>query len=147
MVSDDVHSEPVMTVEMRKDHDQKTFTADIESMRLPQPALASIPAALRYLGSPSRSKFYADLLPQLEVVRFGSRTFVTYKSLDSLIARHRQSTPSASVVATPRDCGDSAIGSPASGAPKGPAEGGRPLGGGAAGKSTRQPRQRGSSAQ
>jgi hypothetical protein len=55
-----------------------------------QPALADIPSAIDYLGRPSRSKFYADLLPHLDVVRFGSRTFVTVESLDRLIAAHRR---------------------------------------------------------
>jgi hypothetical protein len=55
-----------------------------------RPALADIPGAINYLGRPSRSKFYADLLPHLDVVRFGSRTFVTMESLDRLIATHRQ---------------------------------------------------------
>ena len=55
-----------------------------------RPALADIPAAIDYLGGPSRSKFYADLLPLLDVVRFGNRTFVTVESLDRLIAdNHR----------------------------------------------------------
>jgi hypothetical protein len=56
-----------------------------------RPALADIPGAIDYLGKPSRSKFYADLLPYLDVVRFGSRTFVTVDSLDRLIAANRQS--------------------------------------------------------
>jgi hypothetical protein len=51
-----------------------------------RPALADIPSAIEYLGKPSRSKFYADLLPQLDVVRFGNRTFITFASLDRLIA-------------------------------------------------------------
>jgi hypothetical protein len=54
-----------------------------------RPALADIPGAIEYLGGPSRSKFYADLLPQLDVVRFGNRTFVTVESLDRLIAANR----------------------------------------------------------
>ena len=36
-----------------------------------RPALADIPGAIEYLGGPSRSKFYTDLLPRLDVVRFG----------------------------------------------------------------------------
>jgi hypothetical protein len=55
-----------------------------------RPALAGISAALEYLGGPSRSKFYADLLPLLDVVRFGNRTFVTTASLDRLIEANRQ---------------------------------------------------------
>jgi hypothetical protein len=58
-----------------------------------RPALAAIPAALEYLGGPSRSKFYADLLPSLEVVRFGNRTFVTVTSLDRLIEANRAAAP------------------------------------------------------
>lgn len=54
------------------------------------PALADIPSAIKYLGQPSRSKFYADLLPLLDIVRFGNRTFVTLTSLDRLIAEHMQ---------------------------------------------------------
>jgi hypothetical protein len=55
-----------------------------------RPALADIPGAIQYLGKPSRSKFYADLLPRLDVVRFGNRTFVTVESLDRLIAANRR---------------------------------------------------------
>lgn len=51
-----------------------------------RPALASISTACRYLGDTSRAKFYADILPQLEVVKFGARTFVTIESLDRVIA-------------------------------------------------------------
>ena len=54
-------------------------------------ALASIPDAIRYIGGPSRSKFYADVLPELEIVRLGGRTFVTLISLDRLIEAHRES--------------------------------------------------------
>jgi hypothetical protein len=60
-----------------------------------RPALAAIPAALEYLGGPSRSKFYADLLPLLDVVRFGNRTFVTIASLDRLIEANRAAAPDA----------------------------------------------------
>ena len=56
-----------------------------------QPALTDIPSAIDYLGGLSRSKFYADLLPHLDVVRFGARTFVTIESLDRLIAANRRS--------------------------------------------------------
>jgi hypothetical protein len=57
-----------------------------------QPALADIPGACRYLGDVGRSKFYADLLPHLDVVRLGKRTFVTVESLDRLIAANRHTT-------------------------------------------------------
>jgi hypothetical protein len=50
-----------------------------------QPALASIPNACRYLGDLSRSRIY-ELLPRLEIVKIGNRTFVTVASLDRLIA-------------------------------------------------------------
>lgn len=56
-----------------------------------KPALASIPDARLYLGGPSRSKFYADLLPHLEKVKIGTRTFVTLESLDRLIEALRVS--------------------------------------------------------
>jgi len=69
-------------------HLQIDDCAAIASLR---PALSDIPGAIDYLGGPSRSKFYADLLPQLDIVRFGTRTFVTIDSLDRLIAAHRQS--------------------------------------------------------
>lgn len=55
-----------------------------------RPALASIPGACRYLGDPSRAKFYADLLPELDVVKLGARTFVTIESLDRLVALNTQ---------------------------------------------------------
>jgi hypothetical protein len=37
------------------------------------------------LGNIGRSKFYSDLLPELDVVKFGTRTFITLESLDRLI--------------------------------------------------------------
>jgi hypothetical protein len=55
-----------------------------------RPALASIPDACRYLGDPSRAKFYADILPKLDVVKLGARTMVTIESLDQLIAANRR---------------------------------------------------------
>jgi hypothetical protein len=54
-----------------------------------RPALASVSGACAYLGNPSRAKFYADLLPELDVVKLGSRTFVTIASLDRLIEANR----------------------------------------------------------
>jgi hypothetical protein len=47
-----------------------------------QPALASIPEACRYLGGLSRSRLY-ELIPHLDVVKFGARTFVSIESLSS----------------------------------------------------------------
>jgi hypothetical protein len=69
----------------------KTDAAPTVAVASLRPALADIPGAIDYLGKPSRSKFYADLLRHLDIVRFGSRTFVTIESLDRLIAAHRQS--------------------------------------------------------
>lgn len=51
-----------------------------------KPALASINDARRYMGNPSRTKFYADILPLLESVYFGRRHFVVVASIDKLIA-------------------------------------------------------------
>jgi hypothetical protein len=55
-----------------------------------KPALTDIPGACGYLGNISRAKLYADILPELDVVRFGSRTLVTVESLDRLIAANRK---------------------------------------------------------
>jgi hypothetical protein len=66
---------------------ENTAIADVPSLR---PALASIPEACRYLGDPSRAKFYADILPLLDVVKLGARTMVTVESLDRLIAANRR---------------------------------------------------------
>jgi hypothetical protein len=54
-----------------------------------RPALVSIPGACRYLGDLSRSRLY-ELMPQLDVVRIGARTFLTIASLDRLINANRQ---------------------------------------------------------
>ena len=61
-----------------------------------RPALADIPGACAYLGNVGRSKFYSDILPQLDIVRLGARTFVTFESLDKLIDANRQQAPSVS---------------------------------------------------
>jgi hypothetical protein len=61
----------------------ETTVAAVDPLR---PALASIRAACSYLGEPSRAKFYADILPHLDIVKFGARTFVTIGSLDRVIA-------------------------------------------------------------
>jgi len=55
-----------------------------------KPALADIPGACAYLGNISRAKLYADILPALDIVRFGARTLVTIASLDRLIAANRK---------------------------------------------------------
>jgi hypothetical protein len=75
----------------RNNHDRPiSDTAPAVSITPLQPALASIENARRYLGDPSRAKFYADILPELDIVKFGTRTFVTVASLDRLITVHRQ---------------------------------------------------------
>lgn len=77
-------------------------TASVTSVPALQPALASIDNARRYLGDPSRAKFYADILPELDIVKFGTRTFVTVASLDRLIAAHRQPAKRSSRLADER---------------------------------------------
>jgi hypothetical protein len=52
-----------------------------------KPALASIRDACKYLGGLSRAKFYADILPKLESVHFGTRRFVVISSMDRFIAK------------------------------------------------------------
>lgn len=37
----------------------------------------------------SPAKYYADVLPELDVVRFGRRSLVTDESYDRVIERHR----------------------------------------------------------
>jgi hypothetical protein len=51
-----------------------------------KPALASIPNAINHFGGISRSKFYSDILPLLQTVKFGARRFVVVESMDRLIA-------------------------------------------------------------
>jgi hypothetical protein len=53
-----------------------------------KPALASIAASCDYLGGISRAKFYSDILPLLETVKFGNRNLVVVASMDRLIASH-----------------------------------------------------------
>ena len=60
-----------------------------------RPALTDIPGACAYLGNIGRSKFYSDLLPHLDVVKFGARTLVTVESLDRLIAANREAAAEA----------------------------------------------------
>ena len=55
-----------------------------------RPALLNIADACLYLGKIGRAKFYADYLPRLDVVKFGTRTAVTLDSLDRLIDSHRR---------------------------------------------------------
>ena len=54
-----------------------------------RPALMDITGACVYLGNIGRSKFYKDLLRQLDIVRLGTRTLVTIESLDKLIAANK----------------------------------------------------------
>jgi hypothetical protein len=51
-----------------------------------KPALASIPAACKYMGDVSRAKFYSDILPKLETVHVGTRHLVLVSSMDALIS-------------------------------------------------------------
>jgi hypothetical protein len=55
-----------------------------------RPALTDIPGACAYLGNIGRSKFYDDILSKLDIVKFGTRTFITLDSLDRLIAANCQ---------------------------------------------------------
>jgi hypothetical protein len=72
-----------------------------ESPQFPS-ALLSYPDARHYLGDLSASKFFADLLPELDVVRFGRRSFVTRDSLDRLIERHRVKSAAEQPIKQPR---------------------------------------------
>jgi hypothetical protein len=54
-----------------------------------RPALASIRDACRYLGDLSRSRVY-ELMPHLDVVHIGARSFITVESLDRLISVSRR---------------------------------------------------------
>jgi hypothetical protein len=69
-------------------HGQKTGQVGVHVADV-HPALFSHANARGYLGDPSASKYFADLLPELDIVRFGRRSFVTRESLDRLIDRHR----------------------------------------------------------
>jgi hypothetical protein len=51
-----------------------------------KPALASIPDACQYMGRISRSKFYEEVLPNLESFYIGARHLVVVASMDRLIA-------------------------------------------------------------
>jgi hypothetical protein len=57
-----------------------------------KPALASINTAREYIGGPSRAKFYADILPLLETIKFNDsdkRRWVVVASIDRLIEARR----------------------------------------------------------
>jgi hypothetical protein len=58
-----------------------------------KPTLASIKSACEYMGGISRAKFYADILPLLETVKFGSRNLVVVSSMDRLIEANRRRVP------------------------------------------------------
>src|SRR4051812_7239759 len=55
-----------------------------------RPALTDIPGACAYLGNIGKSKFYSDILSKLDIVKFGTRTFITLDSLDKLITANCQ---------------------------------------------------------
>ena len=55
-----------------------------------KPALASIERACEYMGGISRSKFYADILPLLETIKFGNRNMIVVASMDRLIASRQK---------------------------------------------------------
>lgn len=78
------------TKQVRTNARTRGTTAPPVSLAELRPALADIPTAIEYLGGIGRSKFYADLLPRLDVVRIDRRIFVTVASLDRLIAERRQ---------------------------------------------------------
>jgi hypothetical protein len=82
----------------------KTEAATVVYFGPVKPALTDIPGACAYLGNLSRAKLYADILSDLDVVRFGGRTFVTVESLDRLIAAKRKvaSEPSPDVLTPQR---------------------------------------------
>ena len=67
----------------------RTEAASVVAVNSLRPALASIPDACRYLGDLSRSRIY-ELMPRLDVVHIGARTFITLQSLDRLIAANMQ---------------------------------------------------------
>jgi hypothetical protein len=52
-------------------------------------ALLNIPNTILYLGSMSRAKFYADILPHLETIKIGKRTMIVKESIDKFINAHR----------------------------------------------------------
>ena len=56
-----------------------------------KPALASIEAGRKYMGGMSRSKFYADILPLLDTVKFGNRNMIVVASMDRVIASRSKS--------------------------------------------------------
>jgi len=69
--------------------DGRTEAPTIVAINSLRPALASITDACRYLGDLSRSRIY-ELMPRLDVVHIGARTFITLQSLDRLIAANMQ---------------------------------------------------------
>ena len=59
-----------------------------------KPALISIRDACFYMGGMSRSKFYNHVLPFLDTVKIGRRTFVTTDSADRLITANQRAAQS-----------------------------------------------------
>ena len=63
-----------------------------ENLTTLKPALASIDTGRKYLGDPSKSKFYADILPDLETIKFNEndkRKWIIVASMDRLIEARR----------------------------------------------------------
>jgi hypothetical protein len=85
----------------------KTGVASLVAITPLRPALASIREACRYLGDLSRSRLY-ELMPHLDVVHIGARSFVTVESLDRLISVNRRTA-----VAQLRGSGEMPVGSSA----------------------------------
>jgi hypothetical protein len=84
-----------MTRHLRADGRARGSASPMSAVDSFRPALTDIPGACAYLGNIGRSKFYSDLLPQLDIVKFGARTLVTVESLDRLIAANRKAAAEA----------------------------------------------------
>lgn len=61
----------------------------VESVPPLKPKLVSIEAGRQYMGGISRAKFYEDVLPVVDIVKIGSRTFIVIESMDRLIEAKR----------------------------------------------------------
>jgi hypothetical protein len=67
-----------------------------------KPALASLVNGRKYLGDPSNSKFNADILPELETIKFkdtDKRRYIVVASMDRLIEARRTVAASISTTA------------------------------------------------
>jgi hypothetical protein len=68
----------------------------IPSLAIQQSPLKSIPASRVHLGNVGQSTIYAWMADgEFEIVKLGSRTFLTVRSLDAFIARNTRRTVSA----------------------------------------------------